>query len=325
MSDEEDGFGFEPNEQVGAEGCAAEQSECSFGPDPDGDQGLDAGPNESEWHPVDELHDAFESEDLATIMRDPEDGLPRLADPVHYSHDPPFTRRLLVCIEDDRTFVELFEDELRERGWVHPSREDLQLGHDESEFSVWLPREASHHHHRNIGACFAARSAYEASGTRRRRLAFEPDGVVTFFGHRCCRIEGDLHGLPIYVPVRPIRERCRHYRRQVMNLEGRDPEEQHSSFYTFRHCMARRSVGGAFLSLNATVCKACDHRDPPDPASVSKHLDERDRRHLENQPHRTLTPAFGMSGEEYSLGPEPDEIEHEPIEHYAGGKRAYRS
>jgi hypothetical protein len=98
-----------------------------------------------------------------------------------------------------------------------------------------------------------------------------------------------------WVPVRPKRERCKYYKRQILlNDDKKDGEfgRQHIC----RNCTMRRSIGGAFLSLRDEAVVACDYRDPPDEESVRVHLDEKDKARLDGgEPERV--PLFSLPTE----------------------------
>ena len=140
---------------------------------------------------------------------------------------------------------------------------------------------------------FEARSQYDRDGAERERDRYEPSRVVHLWGVEAVKI-----GQGCFSPVRPVRERCRFYKRQVFNNDDQpDPTAPGHRIY-FTNCTARRSVGGAFLSLRDQAVYACDYRVPPDPESVAKHLDSFDRRRLAEEPHKHLIPMFGLGGDD---------------------------
>jgi hypothetical protein len=96
-----------------------------------------------------------------------------------------------------------------------------------------------------------------------------------------------------WTPVRPIRERCKHYKRQVFAKRGIDPGE-FGHYDLYRNCVARRSVGGAFLTVKDEAVYACEYRDPPDEATVKKYLDEYDEKRLEAGPPEEVA-LFGIT------------------------------
>jgi hypothetical protein len=140
------------------------------------------------------------------------------------------------------------------------------------------------------GASFSVRSMYDTEGKERDRRSFggEP---LHLWGEKFCALEsGEL------VAVRPVRERCRYFKRQLLgNDDGKDHTKPGGKI-GFKNCERRRSVGGAFLSLSNEAVFACDYRDPPDPASVEAWLDAHDRKILTEEPYKTLVPLFGLEG-----------------------------
>lgn len=108
--------------------------------------------------------------------------------------------------------------------------------------------------------------------------------------------------------ARPGKERqqCRFYKRQVFaNHKQPDPS---ASLHTTVHriCIARRSNGGAFMSLSDEAVYACDLREPADPRT-SGYQDEVDRIKIEKKRHLTMIPYPPGSGEEYRLDVDPYE------------------
>jgi hypothetical protein len=69
----------------------------------------------------------------------------------------------------------------------------------------------------------------------------------------------------------------------------------------YRNCTVRRSLGGAYMSLQNEGVYACDFRSPPDPRSVERHLDRPDRERLEKKLHLRLSPAMGMAGDDIEI------------------------
>ena len=65
----------------------------------------------------------------------------------------------------------------------------------------------------------------------------------------------------------------------------------------FSNCMVRRSVGGAMMSLRDEAVYACEHRHPPDPESVRRHITDWNKERLAAARHlvrvRHVQPAPG--------------------------------
>lgn len=205
-----------------------------------------------------------------------EDGMPIPADErprnsLALAH--PFTVDTMCCIEDERSFVEVFVEELSGRaGWRKVERPQGG-GYAVS----WVPEHAG-----AVAAsklALSVRSAFKDDGTERQRQAFEPSEVCQRWG--LAFVETTTGTL---VPVRPVRERCKFYKRQSMaNDDAPEPDEP-GHFIVFRNCTQRRSVGGAFMTLRDEAVYACEYRDPPDPRTTEKYLDARDRKALASTP-----------------------------------------
>jgi hypothetical protein len=146
---------------------------------------------------------------------------------------------------------------------------------------------------------FGARSKFMARGKERDRLTFSPAAIQVRFGTKFVRLRQSdplRDGLESIdaVLVRPIREGCVHYKRQMFaNDDVSDPSAPGHRLM-FRNCMMRRSVGGAFMSLRDEAVYACDYRNPPTLAS-SKLLDETDESILQKSANRTLVPLFNLT------------------------------
>jgi hypothetical protein len=262
--------GQEPLEEVGPGECQAEAEKCEF---KSGE--LEGQPGACQIEHDEEIQDAFPVEEIPIIM-DPEDGMPRPADP---DHDAPFAHPFtydVVCIEDDRVYVEVFTEEMGSA--------------------------AQYLRTRGIGS----RMKYSAAGVESDRLKFNPSEVKTVRGHTIVpffsqsSLRDDDEERFKYLLVRPIRPRCKYYKRQKFAHDG-IAKGEFGHFLLFRNCMMRRSVGGAFMSLMNEVVYACDYRDPPDPVTVDKYLDKQDRKTLTERPDLTLVPMFGQEGEDIRL------------------------
>lgn len=217
------------------------------------------GPEDAQFEVMDQIHDGFPIEPIPVVMA--EDGLPDVITPDPAAAEAvPFTFDTQLCIADDRRFVEVFYGELP----VRPSG--------------------------TVSAHLRDRARFNPDGTERPRREFDPDDVVVRWGVEVVEL-GDG-----FLPVRPRRRKCRHYKRQVFSNDSQPDPEQPGHQIVFRVCAARRSNGGAFMSVSNEGIYACDFRDPPDPSSTQKQ-DEKDRRKLVDRPDRTRLPLFGGSGD----------------------------
>ena len=277
--DEIEADGGEPTEEVGPDECAPGAERCGFNCGQ-----LKGGPEEG-FTAMDELHEAFTPEPYKAII-DPEDGIARPVDPPGgMPTDPPFTYRHLVCIADDRKFVEKF-------------REEVDQAADKDDLTRALRCTRSLHQPRVMSGPVVVdlRSKYdEDTGRQRVRKTFLKGDVVNFFGMDFGHTDSGT-----IVPVRPRRPKCVHYKRQLFNVDGMDCEKPGSK-HQFANCTARRSNGCAYMSLNQQAVFACDYRDPPDDASCAKYMDSFDQKRLRDKAHLTIIPMLGFSGDEIRL------------------------
>lgn len=278
--------GQRPDEQVGPDQCEADAKRVEKLPG-EGSEGVEA----SEFEPGDELHEQFPIEEIA-VVPDPVDGLPTpMTGDFRTATAPAFTYDNVVCLEDDREYVELFAEEMSHRGWRGVSRgptaEDVRWC-PESVFDLRIIEEAE--------LAIIARSRFEPDGSEATRRTFEPDSVERMWGTTLVLAdEGDG-----FIPVRPRRDRCKHYKRQVFSNDDQPDPTQEGHQIVFRNCTARRSNGGAFMSLRDEAVYMCDYRDPPDERSAQEQ-DGKDRDKLVNRPDLLQVPLFGTEGEAVQL------------------------
>jgi hypothetical protein len=227
------------------------------------EQMTEEGVAESEFQMRDEVAEAFPIEPIPMVAH-PVDGLPVPANERHgLATAPPFTHEHMTCVEDDRQFVEIFEEEQFRRPELD----------------------------RRLMALLTFRSQYDDAGTLRERTVFEPNEVEQKFGHRVAR------GGQGWQLVRPIREACTYYKRQVFPNEEIPDPDAFGHRIVFRNCTMRRSVGGAFMSLRDEAVYACDYRNPAEPKSVDQYLDKPDRAKLRSNAHLKLIGLFGVTAE----------------------------
>lgn len=185
------------------------------------------------------------------------DGLPEIVTPnPEDAQAVPFTYETQLCIEDDRVYVELFHEEA-------------------------LP---------DTRAPYACRNRYDKDGNENERERFEPEQVVRRWGRDFVEHDGGL------IPVRPLRLRCKHYKRQVFSNDSQPDRNLPMHEIVFRVCTARRSNGGAFMSLNNEGIYVCDFRDPPDP-NAAAYQDALDKKKLVERPDKIKLPLFNMPGD----------------------------
>jgi hypothetical protein len=263
----------EPLAEADAVECEAVADQAEYSP-----SDRDAPAPESEVSFREEVFETFKPR-TDVLVPSPVDGMPIPRDEkTSLATAHPFTFETMTCVEDDRQYVELFDDELTiARGWssiVEPGGR-VPLADVK---------------HTMQGRLSAARSEYDESGKLRAREVYEPAQVERMFGVLVAKSRRAL------VPVRPVREACVHYKRQIMANDDAPNPEEFGHFIVFRNCTMRRSVGGAFMTLRDEAMYACDYREPPDPDSVEKHLDSRDRKALASKRHLELVRPFGLKG-----------------------------
>lgn len=195
----------------------------------------------------DELAEQFPLETIAVGVS-ADDGLPTPMDAGAMALAPSFGPDSVVCIEDEREFVECFAGEESEQ-WlgVPPGPQS----------AAYLP----------------LRSRYDADGQEVERRRFSPERVLRKWGVEFVQTEEGL------LRVRARRPRCQNYRRMVFAND--DPTFKQGEFghqVLYRNCTARRSVGGALMSVQDEAVYACEHRSPPDLVSVERFLDAPDRK-----------------------------------------------
>jgi len=265
--DEEKNREDEPLEEADAADCNASAFETEFSGE---ERGGDASESQYDWR--EELHDAFAPEPMVMVPH-PVDGLPVPAGEMSdLSLALPFSIDSVVCLEDNRKYVELFSEELVACGWVRdPSWKNFPL----------LPSLSAS----SRASDFCVRSRWNEEGCENERLQYDPNVVERRFGKLVAVCQRG------FVPVRPIRERCAHYGRMVMGNQAKPDPSEFGHQIIFRNCSARRSVGGAYMTVSNEAVYACDYRKPADPSSSEKYLDGPDRKRLASEPE--LVPLFG--------------------------------
>ena len=265
----------DPTEEVGPEECegGAIESEYKAG-------SIDESANATFPKFMDEVADAY-SPEPGLMVPSPVDGLPipadEAAEPVTA---PPFTIDHVVCVEDDREFVEMLHREYVEMTKLGGHRAFLET------------------------MVVAFRDSFTSSGETTTRLHFSPDRVLELFGYKLVKVTNEEKMIlvmdtdtantekDVYVFVRPLRERCKHYMRQILSHDGQPDPNEPGHRIIFRNCMIRRSVGGAFMGLRDEAVYACDYRDPPHIESVKKFLDDPDHEKLRSEAYKVKLPLF---------------------------------
>jgi hypothetical protein len=302
--------GQDPTQEVGPEECEAKPADAQL---PAG--AFEEPPDASHPQFSEEIQDAYQPEPDFMVPH-PADGLPSPADERdsdNLATAPAFTYENVICVGDDREWVELFESEIDFLKTIPPA-EDLESGaaagvlgpmptvdpnHMQRWWRILVSPEGQEF--RLAINTIDVRQLYRNDGTPRGRRTFKPEDVVQRFGRSVAFSDkfvadpdmrpGDV-ARPSMVFVRPVREPCKHYMRQVFSNDSIPDPNEPGHKLVFRNCAARRSVGGAFLSLRDEGVFACDYRDPPHLESVKRHLDEPDKVKLGGDDHLTRLPLF---------------------------------
>lgn len=271
--------------------CDADQDDAELNKDELEDDG------ELDFAQEDELQDAFNPEPIE-MVESPEDGLPvplgergshQLALAPSFSHDN------LICIADEREYVEVFADELIGRGWLYKRTAASHTDEDSCNGGGWCPPSCDSGRFW-VSVRIAAQLGWSPGGERNERRSWPRDKVVFKYGHAFIANEDgpSKESKLWWIPVIPKRERCVHYRRQVFAKRGGPEKGEYGHYDLYRNCLARRSIGGAFLTVKDEAVYACEYRDPPDPDSVAQFLDPPDEQRLKDGPPEEI-PLFGIT------------------------------
>lgn len=274
--------GMRPDEEEGPEDSEASPPRCEHRP---GER--ETGVEDSEFTMSDQLDEQFPVEEIPIGM-DPQDGMPRPMDQTSAEDTRaiPFTYETVLCIEDDREYVELFDDELLGREWK--SAGGTRKETDAGTIGVCHPPGLS------IKIDVVVSSQFNEDGTERARAKYKPEEVEHLWGVNLIKTAFG------YRPVRPIRERCKHYRRQVFSNDAIPDMKAVGHQIIFRVCAARRSNGGSHMSLRDEGIYACDFRDPID-VPTSRLQDAKDKKKLVERPDLVHYPLFNMPGDAVQL------------------------
>lgn len=268
----------EPLEESDAVDCDATAPQCDVEM-----TSRDAPAHDAEFSLRDEINETFQPEPIV-MVESPEDGMPIPANErsdLAIAHA--FTIDSVVCVEDERAYVELFADELAARGW------SLSVGRvpDEPSKRQYHPTPAPDWGH---AGDLKLRERYDKDGAATQRHEYEPAQVERRWGVLVAITSRS------WVPVRPRRERCEFYKRMDMANDDVPTPGEFGHHLLFRNCGARRSVGGALMTVRDEAVYACDYRQPPDQGTVDKWLDGPDRKRLASKKHLELIQPFNLHG-----------------------------
>lgn len=228
----------DPTKEARAEDCDASPLDCEVPLAQDDRQ--TPGPSF-----LDELQDQFDPYSLSNTMVTGSDGLPvQASEETEVRPAPPFHYDTVVCIEDDRQWVEQLDGE-----------------------PLWLPPGV----HR-----LAMSRRFLSDGYKRR--VFDKKDVDFSAGAPFVQSKDGR------IPVRPVRPQCEHYKRQLLGNDSQPDPNRPGFGIIFRNCTKRRSIQGADMSVRDEAVYACEHREPYDKASMDKHLIKPDEERLARRP-----------------------------------------
>lgn len=190
-------------------------------------------------HITDELFLSFPNSPLPVGIS-PQDGLPspQPEASMAYALAPPLERETFVCMEDTSYFV--LSENAEELARFDPSIVGL-LPNGKYRVPVQLAYRLL------LSALDESPGVDDALITERTRQLFD----------------AERRSEPGWIYVDPARPRCRHYKRQRVEIPD-DPDRSK----VIRLCISRRDSGGEFISLSDTRVFSCELRDPPDAGSA---------------------------------------------------------
>lgn len=160
--------------------------------------------------------------------------------------------------------------------------------------------------------CMADTSAFVRRGQWGEILArYEPDAVERApDGRYRVAVKSRLFGKS-YVEVEPLRPVCKHYARQLTDVQD-DPDFR----FVARLCTLRRADDGEYLSVRDAQVLACELRSPPDPESAAQ-LDVSDAARIARAraKHAAAAAPFDVDA---ALAEEEKEQQEEGQAHEAG-------
>ena len=308
--------GQEPLEEVPAEQCETIALKAEVGP---GER--DGPPHESQHQVVDEVIEQYVPGE-GRMGLSPVDGLPiPLDESPNLALAPAFSIENVLCLEDTRGYVEVFEEHLRPHEIEalarlcppSPLAPRLTLALVSLALAAacaWillstgspvpfvvaggaLAFAASRVLRASPRTLDGTTSRYDAVGREKQAAVYLTAVVKGRFGAQYVRVGNRI------VVVRPRRERCENYARQMFANDDVPDKSAIGHSIIFRNCTRRRSVGGAFMSLRDEAVYACDYRDPPAPESA-RILDAADANILKRSAERTLVPLFNLTSKKRS-------------------------
>lgn len=276
----------DPQEVVGPAGCNATKDDVSAAA-----KEVSQGPDDPSTYELrDELAESFPVESIAVGIS-PDDGLPLPMDTQGgLMLAPKFGPATVVCLEDVSQYVEVFDED--EADFLEYSRASSKCSPIPNRVweSVFALDDLDAQQVR-VGGIVMARSMWNGDGTERERRVFEPSRVKMLWG---ASFVESFEGLLL---VMPKRLRCKHYKRLVFaNDDTTFKPGEFGHMVLYRNCEARRSVGGALMSVKDDAVYACDHRVPRDRATTEQYLDAPDRNRIAAKIE--MVPLFNLKNNE---------------------------
>jgi hypothetical protein len=238
------------------------------------------------WDPFDQFADSYAPKPIPRVVG--ADGMPTpaLADPI--SDIPALSPDTLVCMERTERFVlrNVWGDVMAE--FTSDEAERAPNGRWRAKREIVVERMKMEAQRVRAYCKKHVESGTDPTGDMASLMALsDPDLIFTLLP----RVNDDNYAVNRdWMEVFPVRPRCEHYVRQMMQTEF-GPE--HPEVY--RLCAARRSTEGAMMGVGEVGVYSCDMRSPPDPDTLQR-VDDFDRTKIEQGKQRTYLPMFEDTG-----------------------------
>jgi hypothetical protein len=214
---------------------------------------------ETEFHPFDEVDEDFKPSPALRVSGP--DGLPLTVDQTTQSDIPALSKDTLICMGDFSSFV--VRDD-----WGEAMLVFAPVDVERAPNGRWRVAKAKVLERKDMLAEERKRLGGNALGASDEAI------MERFLSAREIYTQGP------YLPVEPVRPPCRHYVRQAIYRE------------IYRLCAARRTTEGTFMTVRDLSVRACDMREPYDPA-LARRLDDFDAMKIEEGARREYLPMFG--------------------------------
>lgn len=215
------------------------------------------------------FHDAFPGKSYPIVL-DAEDGMPRPDDARVPGAAPPLSHETLVCLGDDRTWVEIFND-------------DADQGPDVCRSGVRV----------------TFRHGWDEAGAAVERRSYPASEVQHRWGAHLVRLPEDdpryLKGEEQWIAVRPLRPVCAHYTEQLVLADDIEGPGGAPVKPIHRFCREWRTLSGALWSIGDEAIYACLSRSPRDLLSEARLTERRNKKMQEGRDRvdTILVPPLG--------------------------------